>query len=116
MIVAGRNIEQMVPAQPVAPWEKNMAFLAQIDVRLAMNYAAKADTGNGFRRLCNSHYDSEEVGAAVFDAFYAPGRERKVGCKVGSLAYPRCSVVGDKMFYTITVNGAKHNATQDLPF
>ena len=37
--------------------------------RLALNYGAKCDSQNGFRRMCNGHYDDESVGAAVFDAF-----------------------------------------------
>lgn len=111
MEVLGKDVAQLAfRLEPAHAWVRNFVDLMQQDPRMAMNYAAKADTANEFRRACNELWGSEELGAMVFDAFYAPGREPRLGMKVGSCAYPRCSVDGKKkvMVYQLSAAGGRH--------
>lgn len=79
-------------SNPQSAWRSNYNLLHQVDPRLAMNYAAKADTGNEFRRLLDAQYG--DGGAQAFNAFYDPNSVLGKGN-----AYSRSALNGNVFTY-----------------
>lgn len=88
---------------PTSGWQKNYNDLYAQDPRLAMNYLAKADTGNEFRRLLDSQYGNS--GAQAFNYWYSPNNSTGQGG-----AYSRAALNGNTFVY-VAPDGTRKSVT-----